>query len=93
MTPRAILYGDELARCYAEELARCSAFDIATACLGLKAVQVVEGALRDALRRGVTGRFLVGLDMPSDPAAIRLLAGIAGGSGGRLGLRVLRASD
>jgi HKD family nuclease len=93
MSAKAILYGDQLAECYVQELVNCSAFHIATACLGIGAVRSLEAPLREAVGRGVSGRFLIGLDLPTDPAAIARLKRLADGSQRRLVLRILRASD
>jgi HKD family nuclease len=70
MTTRALIYENELLEQLTESFDHARDFALAFALITVEGLNHVIEHLRSCLQRGATGRILIGVDLPTEPAAI-----------------------
>lgn len=73
---RALQGEKELLKCLVSRLSHASEFSLGMALVSAGGLAIVGKALESCLARGGRGRFLFGVDLPTDPKAIEVLQAI-----------------
>jgi HKD family nuclease len=69
----AILPNSDMSQVLRDSFANAKRFNVAMALATSWGVRTIYGAVESCVKRGATGRFVFGTDLPSEPKAIRTL--------------------
>jgi HKD family nuclease len=90
---KPLMYEDELIQQLRTCLRNAGEFALGMALITQRGLDLVADDLRDCLERGGLGRILIGIDMPTEPAAIKFLWQLQSGFPSQLKLRVFQSSS
>src|SRR5262249_49157244 len=76
-TMKALLYESELLEASRQLVSSATRFHVAMALVTRSGVDALLSSMEDCLAEGGEGRFLVGIDMPTEPYAIECLHGLS----------------
>lgn len=87
---KPLLYEQQLVSRIQKEIATSQQFQVATAMVSTAGVNLIRHSIERCFDKGGTGKILIGIDLPSDPSAIKTLLDIATEYSGQLELRYFR---
>src|SRR5438874_370612 len=90
---KPLMYEDELIQQLRASLGNAVEFALGMALITQGGLDLVADALRDCLERGGLGRILIGIDMPTEPAAIKFVWNLQSEFPSQLKLRVFQSSS
>ena len=86
-----LLYEDELAKEFCHQLRSATHFSIGMALITLGGLETIASSVEVCLKRGGTGRVLIGIDLPTPPEAIETLVEWQAGHPDQLDVRIFES--